>query len=214
MCSASLLNQTTTRKGTIMAARTRRKAAAPVETDDAFEELEEVDEVEDDEVEEAPAPKTRARKATKSTAPADKPATGTNELGSVWLAEHITEVTGVEYDSRGIRMLLRKIAKDPEGPLARTIGEDRTRYTFKGPNDAVVKAVVRMVKSGEATAVKREGLDKVKSTAPAKRTRAKATEDEAPEPTPRTRTRKATPAKAAAPAKATPTRRRTRAAAE
>jgi len=214
MCSASLLNQTTTRKGTIMAARTRRRAAAPVEpveTDDAFEELEEVDET--DEVEEAPAPKTRARKATKSTAPADKPATGTNELGSVWLAEHITEVTGVEYDSRGIRMLLRKIAKDPEGPLARTIGEDRTRYTFKGPNDAVVKAVVRMVKSGEATAVKREGLEKVKSTTATKRTRAKATEDEAPESTPRTRTRKATAAKAAS-AKATPTRRRTRAAAD
>jgi len=214
MCSASLLNQTTTRKGTIMAARTRRRAAAPVEpveTDDAFEELEEVDET--DEVEEAPAPKTRARKATKSTAPADKPATGTNELGSVWLAEHITEVTGVEYDSRGIRMLLRKIAKDPEGPLARTIGEDRTRYTFKGPNDAVVKAVVRMVKSGEATAVKREGLEKVKSTTATKRTRAKATEDEAPESTPRTRTRKATAAKAVS-AKATPTRRRTRAAAD
>lgn len=197
-----------------MAARTRRRAAAPVEpveTDDAFEELEEVDET--DEIEEAPAPKTRARKATKSTAPADKPATGTNELGSVWLAEHITEVTGVEYDSRGIRMLLRKIAKDPEGPLARSIGEDRTRYTFRGPNDAVVKAVVRMVKSGEATAVKREGLEKVKSTTATKRTRAKATEDEAPESTPRTRTRKATAAKAA-PAKATPTRRRTRAAAD
>jgi len=185
--------------------RTRRKATAPepVVEDDAFEELEEIDETED-EVEEAPAPKTRGRKAAPPTK-TEAPANAATEYGSAWLAEHVTEVTGTEYDGRGIRMLLRKIAKDPEGPLGREIGEDRTRYTFRGPNDPVVKAVVRMVKTGADKAVKREGLEKVKATTPPKRTRAKAEDVEETTPT-RTRARKTT-AKAAAPAKATPTRR-------
>ena len=194
--------------------RTRRKAVEPVveETDDAFEELEEIDETDEDEdeVEEAPAPKTRGRKTppTKATNKSEAPANAANEYGSAWLAEHVTEVTGSEYDGRGIRMLLRKIAKDPDGVLGREIGEDRTRYTFRGPNDPVVKAVVRMVKTGADKAVKREGLEKVKeaATPPTKRTRAKV-EDEVEDAAPVRRTRKATTAKATPPAKATPARR-------
>lgn len=190
-----------------------RKAAAPVEEpEEEFEEIEEGDEdleeLEDEEAEdEAPAPKAKkTTKAAASNAPAN---------GSAWLAAHVTEVTGETYDSRGVRMLLRKLAKD--GTLDREVGETRDRYSFTGPNDPIVKKVVAMVKSGEAKAMKQAGLEKVKAAAEAKRAAQKAAkeseveevEEEAPKPTRRrTAPAKAAPAKATA-AKATTTRRRT-----
>lgn len=193
-----------------MATRTRTKAkAAPVvETDDdAFEELEDIDETED--AEEAPAP-TKKRTATKSTAPAKSDST----LGSVWLAEHVAEVTGTEVDSRGIRMYLRRLARDEESSVFdRAVGEERSRYAFKGPNDPIVKAVVRMVKEGVARSERRAAKAEDETPAPrkaSKKTASKAAVEEVPEEAPkRTRTRKATPA----PAKAAPTTRRRRAAA-
>jgi len=198
----------------------RRRAAAPV-VEEVFEEVDEIEELDDpaeedvDDLEELkdaepePAP---VRKRTTKTAPAKaakatpaKPVkrapvetSESSEYDSNWLASFISEETGVEYDSRGIRMLLRKLAKD--GAFAREIGTDRSRYVFpKGANDPIVRRVIKMVKSGEATSIKREGLDTVKAakaikTAPAKTAPAKAAK--------------------AAPAKATTARRRTRAAAE
>jgi hypothetical protein len=203
----------------------RRRAAAPVVVEDDIEELEEItededveelEEVADDDLEEleeeepepVPAKRTRAKaatapakatkaapaKATKAAAAA-APKAETSENDSNWLASYVSEETGIEHDGRAIRMLLRKLAKD--GVFEREIGTDRGRYVFpKGANDTVVKAVLKMVRSGEATAVKREGLDSVKENAVAKKTAAKAA---APA--------KAAPAKAA-PAKAAPTRRR------
>lgn len=208
-----------------MAATRRRKAAPepePVETEDAFEELDDVDEDDDleeigdeDEVEE-PAP-TKAKRGAKKAAPAKKAPAAKAEssdangevYNTAWLAEHVTEVTGENHDSRSIRMLLRKMAANDE--LARVVGEDRTRYVFpKGPNDMIVRLVVKKVKAGELKAAKSEGLERVKKTAAAKKTttRAAASESE----TAKRPGRKAA-AKAAAPAKAAPTNRRRRAAA-
>lgn len=194
-------------------ARTRR-AAAPVEPvevdDDAFEELEDdtTDDTDDadelEEVEETPAPKARARKATTAKATPAK-ADDANPYNSAWLAAHVSEQTGVPVDSRSLRMLLRKMAT--AGELERVVGEDRNRYSFpKGANDPTVKAIVRKVKAGELTTAKREGLDKVKTTAAAKK--AAPAKDAAP-----AATRRAT-AKDATPAKAAPSRRRRAASAE
>lgn len=209
---------------------TRRKPTAPAEPVevDEFEELE--DDLEEDadiegsgdddltEVEEAEeAPKPKAKRTP--------PVQPTIEFGSPWLASYITEQTGESYDGRGIRMLLRKLAKD--GIFNREVGVERARYEFTGPTDPTVVAVLAMVKSGAAKELKQAGLQKVKDDAAAKKAAkaaakaaaAEAAEDdveemeeveEAPKPTPR---KKAAPA--AGPAKATPataTRRRTAAA--
>lgn len=205
----------------------RSKAAAPAEPEeiDEFEELEDdeatdedLEELEeDDEPEEAPKPK--GRKATKSAAaPAKAEAP---KFGSAQLAAYVTEQTGETFDARSIRMLLRKLAKD--GKLDRQVGETRERYSFSGPNDAIVKQVVAMVKDGTAKAMKQEGLAKLKEAGEAKKAaKAKAKqaevededveeeEEEAPKPSTR-RAAKAAPAKAT-PAKTT--RRRASASAE
>jgi hypothetical protein len=214
---------------------TKAKAAPVVEPDeDDFEDIDE-DEVEDgdtdeddleeldedDEPEAAPAPKAKSTKAKAATTgdkpkrtPPTRPAI---EKGSPWLAAYVTENTDETYDARGIRMLLRKLAKD--GKLARVVGEDRARYEFSGPEDPTVVAVMEMVTSGAAKALKQAGLQKVKDDAAARKA-AKAKEaaevaEDADEmevedvPTPAVRRRAA---KAAAPAKATPAAPRRRAA--
>jgi hypothetical protein len=204
----------------IMAARaTSTKAkAAPVEEPDedefediedetADEDLEDLEELEEEaEEEEAPAKPKRTTKAT-----AAKAATAP-KFGSAELAAYITESTGEKYDGRGIRMLLRKLAKD--GKLDRQVGEPRDRYSFTGPNDPTVKQVLAMVKSGEAKAMKQAGLQAVKDKAEAKKAAAKAAKEaevenaeEVAEEAPRPRRTRAAAAKPAAPAKATPARR-------
>jgi hypothetical protein len=88
-------------------------------------------------------------------------------------------------------MVLRKLARDEV--IEREIGTDRSRYTFSGPADPRVKAVLRSVRSGAVETAKAEGIEKAKATRAAKPA-AKATK---------------APAKAT---KATKTTRRTRAA--
>lgn len=181
------------------------------ETDEDLDELEEVDEEVDDE-EEAPAPKGRTKSAKAPAAPRKD----TIQFGSPWLAAYITEQTGETFDSRSTRMLLRKLAKD--GKLEREVGVTRERYQFTGPNDPTVKAVLAMVQSGEAKAMKQAGLDAVKAKAAEKKAAAKKAAEEAESeaeeeleeaPKPRTRRAAAKPAPTkAAPVKATPARRR------
>jgi hypothetical protein len=195
-----------------------RKTAAPVEPEEIEDEFEDMDEdeveetepdaAEDDddleEVDETPKPKKTSTKKAAAAGP---------KFGSQWLAEHVTEVTGETFNSRGVRMLLRKLAAD--GKHNRVVGETRDRYSFSGPQDATVKAVVSMVKSGEAKQLKQAGLDKVKEAAEAKKAAKKAAAAEAEadmeevdeEPKPRTR-RVAAAKPSTAPAKATPSTRR------
>jgi colicin import membrane protein len=224
-----------------MAARVK---AAPVEEpeEDEFEEMDEVEdddleELEEEEPEEAPKPKTRRTKA-KADPTAEEgdvvkpkrkaPTRPEIQYSSAWLAAHVTEKTGETYDARGIRMLLRKLAKD--GKLSRVVGEDRNRYEFTGPSDQTVKDVLDFVTSGAAKELKQAGLQAVKDKAAEKKAAARAAreaaaaeaaeveaeaedveddelEEEAPAPKPAVRRRAAAPAKAA-PAKATPAARR------
>jgi hypothetical protein len=193
---------------------TRRRAAKlapePEVVEDEFEDMEEGDDIEELEDD---APVEKAEKP-KRTPPVRPPI----EHGSPWLAAYITENTDETYDARGIRMLLRKLAKD--GKLARVVGEDRARYEFSGPKDPTVVAVLAMVKSGAAKALKQEGLQAVKDKAAAKKAAKAAAapvedddedvediEDDEAEEAPKPRTRR-TAAKPTAPAKATPTTRR------
>jgi hypothetical protein len=180
---------------------------APEDDDD----LEELDE--DEEPEEAPAPK--AKKVAKAPAAPKAPAQPKIEFGSKELAAHVTETTGETYDARAVRMLLRKLAKDEK--FQRVVGEDRSRYSFAGPNDPAVQMVIDMVKSGAAKELKQAGLQAVKdkaAAAKAAKAAAKAAEvedaeemEEVEEEAPKPRTRRVA-AKSAAPAKATPAPRR------
>lgn len=208
--------------------RAAKAAPAPVvePDEDEFEEMEDdaeddgLEDVEDEAVEEAPAPKAKRRGNPEALAKAQAARAATApKFGSNELAAHVTEATGETYDARGVRMLLRKLATD--GKLPRVIGETRDRYSFSGPEDPTVVAVVAMIKDGTAKKLKQAGLEKVKAQADAKKAAAKAAkakaeaepdeddefedaEDEVEEaPAPKPRARRAAPAKAA-PAKAAP----------
>lgn len=182
--------------------RTAAPVEPEVEELDDVEELEdledapadaEVDELEEleDEPEPEPAPK-RGRRAAAKTAPATKapakkaaapaksttaaaPAAEASGYNSAWLAEHVNEQTGSDYDARTMRVLLRRMAQD--GDLDREIGADRGRYDFpKGAADPTVRKVVARVKRGDAAPAKKVA-EPVEETAPAprKRTAAKKT---------------------------------------
>lgn len=117
--------------------------------------------------------------ATKSAAPAEP-------KGAAWLAEHVNSTCGTSMDGYGIRILLRRLVK--EGTIERGEG----RYSFTGPRDPQVVAVVKAVKAGEVDKAKSERLEKLKeakatkapakkaapakekAAAPARRSRAKA----------------------------------------
>ncbi len=216
-----------------MATTTRRAAAKPAPepevVEDEFDEVED-DELEDvteeDEVEETPAPKAKRAAKPKTDGAPKAPAVRQPaiEFGSPWLAAYVTENTDETYDSRAIRMLLRKLAKD--GALDREVGVTRERYTFSGPEDPTVVAVLEMITSGKAKELKQAGLQAVKDkAAAAKAAKAKAKaeaaeaepedeDDDMEEVEEETPAPKRRVAKAAAPAKAAPATRRRAAAAK
>jgi len=138
-----------------------KTAAAPATTTDELEdvELDELEEADEAPAEtEAPAKGAKAKKAKKAAAPkAEKPSFGTSEL-----AAHVSKETGKTYDGKAIRVLLRKMAKD--GVIARTVGEDRARYSFTGPDDPQVAAIVTAVKEGAAEKAKAESLEAAKAS--------------------------------------------------
>jgi hypothetical protein len=112
--------------------------------------------------------------------------------GTAWLAEYINDSAGTDYDGYQVRILLRKLAKDE------VIVREEGRYSFSGPNDPTVKAVLKYVKSGGAEKANKEKLDELK----AKRTAKKAApvEEDEEKPARRSRTAKKA-ATATAPAK-------------
>lgn len=151
------------------AKRTKAAKPAPVEIEEDDFELE----AEEAPVEEKPA------KAKKAAAPKI-------EFGTKELAAHVNEETGSTYDAYNLRILLRKLTKD--GVLERTETEGRSRYSFTGPEDPQVQAIVEAVKSGAAEKAKQERLDKLKAdreekkkTAPKKSSKKKATVEAEPE---------------------------------
>lgn len=146
---------------------------------EGFDELEVEEETdEDEEEEEAPKPRSKKKPAAK------KPATKKSappEFGTKQLIEHVNKVTGKALDGRGMRIVLRRLAS--EGVIQRTVGDDRGRYSFTGPNDPQVKAVVAAIKAGVSSSsekkakpvAKKPVAKKAKATSPkGKTTRKKA----------------------------------------
>jgi hypothetical protein len=148
----------------------RKKKAPAKKAKPVVEEVEdEDDEDEDDEEDEAPAAKKKAKK--KST-----PSRKVIEFGTAWLVEHIQEQTGKDYKSYDLRVLLRKMAKN--GELEREVGVERGRYEFTGPNDKLVKLIVKKVKAGDIDKAKKDSLDKLKDSQAKKKSKKAAAKDE------------------------------------
>ena len=146
------------------AAKAKKKSTAPVEEVEVLD----VEVDEEETVEEAP-------KAKKAKAPEVK--FGTGELVAL-----INKETGSSYDSYNLRVILRKMVKD--GILERTEAEGRSRYSFSGPNDPQVKAILKAIKEGYGEKAKQERLDNLKAKRTekpkAKKSTKKAAAKEAP----------------------------------
>lgn len=133
---------------------TKKKAAKAAKAVEPVE----VDEVEAEEVE-APAKKKGPTRP--------EIAFGTKEL-----ADHVNEATGSSYDAYQLRILLRKLAKD--GVIERDDSTGRARYSFTGPKDPQVKAIVKAVKEGAAEKAKEERLEGLKEKRKASKSTKKA----------------------------------------
>lgn len=161
-----------------MATKTKAKPVAEeLEEDLELEELDE--EVEDDE---APA------KSKSKGGRADDPAFGIRQLCAL-----LEEKTGKEYKPREVRTLLRKMAREDNARINREIKADnRQRYSWEGPKDPEVLAILKAVKGGEIEANKNEALAKLKADKAAK-TAAKAKEDAKASKSTKTKTKAAAP---------------------
>lgn len=143
--------------------------------DEEEDEVEEFDELEVDESEEEieeddePAPTTKKTAKKKATSQKSPPKSTAPEFGTKELVAHVNSQTGKNLDGRAVRLVLRKLAR--EGVLQRTVGEERGRYSFTGPNDPQVKAVVTAIKSGasDKTPAPKKPVSKAKAE-PAKKT--------------------------------------------
>jgi hypothetical protein len=170
-----------------MAAKRTPKAAPAVESVEEDLTITEVDEDVDFDLEEEEAPAPKAKKAKKAAA--EKPAKVAApkiEFGTKELAAHVNAEAGTSYDAYNLRILLRKLTKD--GVLERVESEGRSRYSFTGPEDPQVVAIVEAVKSGAAEKAKQERLDKLKAdradkkaASPKKSSKKKAVVDAEPE---------------------------------
>lgn len=132
-----------------------RKAQVVEEVDEDEVELEEVDDDED----EAPAPKKGKAKA----AEAEDEVWGVRQL-----IAHVKELTGKEYSPREVRTLLRKLAREDGVVNREIIPGNKSRYSWSGPEDKEVKAVIKAIKGGQIEASKKAALDKLKADKAAK----------------------------------------------
>jgi hypothetical protein len=129
----------------------RKPAAVVEETEDDEVELEELDaEVED-----------------------ETPKKGKKVEDDVWgvrqLIALLKEKTDKEYSPREVRTLLRKMAREDNARINREIvAGNKSRYSWSGPNDPEVKAVLKAVGAGEIEAGKKAALDKLKADKAAK----------------------------------------------
>jgi hypothetical protein len=151
-----------------MPAARRTKKAKPAEE---IQEVEEVDtdlELDEDEAEEeAPAPKAK-KKSTKAKAEkVEKPAKAEIAFGTQQLADHVNEEAGTSHTPYTLRILLRKLTAD--GVLERAESEGRARYSFTGPEDPQVQAIVEAVKSGADKKAEAERLQGLKDKRAAKK---------------------------------------------
>lgn len=91
-------------------------------------------------------------------------------FGAADLARLANEKFGTKLDARGVRTLLRKMAREDNPRIKREIvAGNRSRYNWSGPDDPEVKAVLKAIEGGELDQMKKEALDKLKSDKAAKK---------------------------------------------
>lgn len=139
-----------------MATKTRaKKATAPaVEVDDTDDD--ELEELEEDEVDDSP----KAKKASSQP----QVTFGVSDLAKYLVSK------GHKVDARGLRTLIRKMARDGQGRVDREIvAGNRARYDWKaGLKDPEVKAIIKAFEGGELEADKQEKLAQLKERKAAK----------------------------------------------
>lgn len=188
--------------------RTRRpasntKAAKPEPVEEEPEELE----VEDEDMEELEEDEVSDEKpVTKKSSAAAEITFGIRDL-----VELIEKKTGQKTDPRGVRTLIRKMARDGSGRVQREITPgNRTRYDWSGPNDPEVVKIIKAFSDGELEEEKQAKLTALKEQKAAKVAAKKAAsqteveeDDGDEEPAAKPARRKAPAKKAAAPARRT-----------
>lgn len=136
---------------------TKTKAAAPVDDDDEVEEVAEIGDDDDTE-----------------TAPAADEVWGVRNLIAL-----IKEKTGKEYKPREVRTQLRKMAREDGTVNREIVAGNKARYSWSGPDDPEVKAIIKAVKAGGIEASKKAALDKLKADKAAQNAAKKAAADKA-----------------------------------
>jgi hypothetical protein len=164
-----------------------------VEAEDDGDELEELEE--DEVADEAPAAKGKKKSAN------DEITFGIQDLCKLVKTE-----TGDDVNPRGMRTLIRKMARDETGRVDREIVPgNRSRYNWTGPNDPEVRAILEAYKGGELEVEKKAKLDALKERKAAqdaaKKKKVAAAEVDEDDDEDETPAPKKTAKKAAAPAK-------------
>lgn len=159
---------TRTRRG----ATTKAAKPAPVEEEEPEElEVEDTDGGEDEEMEELEEDEVADEKPTTKK----NSATAEITFGIRDLVDLIKKKTGQDTDPRGIRTLIRKMARDGSGRVNREITPgNRTRYDWSGPNDPEVVKIVDAFKAGELEQEKQAKLTALKEQKAAKTAAKKA----------------------------------------
>lgn len=142
-----------------MATRTRSTKAKAKPAPEP-EELEDEVETEDDELEELEEDTVEAAAPAKSKSPAKQEVTfGVQDLVKYLVSK------GHKVDARGIRTLIRKMARDGSGRVDREIvAGNRTRYDWaKGLKDPEVKKIISAFEGGELEQDKQEKLAALKA---------------------------------------------------
>lgn len=129
--------------------KTKKEVEEVVEDEEDLE-LEDLEEDgDDDDEDEDEAPKKKKAKKQEVV------------FGASDLAALLAEKTGQNINARGLRVLLRKMARDGRINREVTAG-NRTRYNWSGPNDPEVKKIIKAVEGGEIEEGKKEALAKLK----------------------------------------------------
>lgn len=106
-----------------------------------------------------------AKKTTTKAAP-EAPAAEVTEVvfGVADLAKMLSEGREKPVTTRELRTLIRKMARDGQGRVQREIiAGNRSRYSWSGPEDPEVVAIIDAFNGGELEADKKEKLDALKA---------------------------------------------------
>ena len=123
----------------------------PVEDEDIeLEDDVELDELDDDEVEDKPK-----RKGSKAD---DEVTFGVRDL-----CDLVKRKLKKEYTTKEMRTLLRKMAREDKPRVNRdVVAGNKSRYSWDGPDDPEVQAVLKAVKGGEIESARKATLDELK----------------------------------------------------